>query len=262
MNLRTPSRLHQHAVLARRRIVGGALLALGAVAGCDGDAMTVGTPPSPVQTSSAIQPGDVYTGYVERWQFASGSDRLSLTFTSPTAGTVWFGAPPDASEAELEPAVGYPAWARSLIGQPGVPSEILHRESERFLFTMRDVSFEAERVRFTIDFHEIWGKWCTLQQSHPQFGPQEYRCAPPRTVALSSGCGFYETDPDDKFGTPILGAPLDCGFINLCKADACTCDATSCRASLGKRILHFDMRLDGRKVDGSTELGNLRLEKQ
>lgn len=265
----TEQRSLDRSTVARLVLTGAAVFCIAATQACDGEMVTVGLPPGVTQTSARIQAGDVYAGYVERFRFASGSDRVSLTFASPTTGTLWLGAAPDGTEPPVDPTTNWPAWM-----DPSQGFDMATR-AERILFAMHDVSYDDTRLRFTIDLGETWIAWCAAQHSIPQYPSvdgveQTYSCTPPNSIAeiqgTSSKCAAYDRIDDfsPNAPRPMMIAPLDCGHIMMCHpvVGVCSCDASGCGPRLGVNELHFDMRLDGGKGDGSAELGNIRLVKQ
>lgn len=194
---------------------------------CDGEEMTVGTEPArtPV-VEETFQPGEVWSGYVE-----NGPDPVTVTFSTPTEGTLVFGAPPAGPQ---------------VVDPDGGPPDYVHLES--FAFTLRDAARDGERLRFVIDQHEILKQWCEAQTPYPS--PTEasfYLCAP-------AGLGETERPPG---GGCIVQRPegpvaVNCDKLEFCLGlpSICGCDANGCRIEQNN-FIRFDMRIDGRTADGS-----------
>lgn len=234
-------------------ITRNALLALGLTIGalaCEGETMTVGDEPASGTNSSGFKAGQIWTGYVENFRFPSGSDRVSIAFTSPTTGFVTLGEPPTGAEV-IDPDVGYPA----TLYNPRNFDFALRNHAERFAFTLREGVREGARLRFSIDVREMLKPWCAAQTSYPlesSDGHIWYKCLPSTgpTYIGDDGC----RNGDD---------PVDCGKLKMCHYyEICTCTATSCEVPPGEDLVQFDMRVNGAAAEGSSDLGRIHLEKQ
>ena len=123
---------------------------------------------------SSLGAREAWTGYLENYQFASGSDAIALSFaTDPTGivlGTVTLGAgspPPPATDPEAVYPPGYTRFS-------GI--------TEGFPFTMAQGTLIGSRLRFTIWVTEVWSGWCALQTPIPG-SPW---CVPYRVYASTS----------------------------------------------------------------------------
>jgi hypothetical protein len=168
------------------------------------------------QTSGTTGAAQSWTGYVENYQFGSGSDRIKLVFTADAngqiAGTVTFGngiAPPPATD----PDVGYPP---GLNGTTTMPGEYLEGPA----FTIKSGSLQSNRLRFTIDPIELWTGWCALQT--PVDGSSI--CVP------NWGGSSNATHTDCKLVDPSgAEVPIDCVKWDLCLMSMiCLCSPTGC----------------------------------
>ncbi|MBX3207161.1 MAG: hypothetical protein KF764_19090 [Labilithrix sp.] len=225
-----------------------------AIAACDGEVMTVGSEPAAGTSSSSFDAGQVWTGYVEGYRFASGSDRISIAFTTPTSGTVTLGTPPTGSEV-IDPEVGYPA---SRYAPMNIRPELRHH-AERFAFTLREGSREGARLRFNVDVREMLTPWCAAQtttHASQNAGSTWYSCMPNKAHSRSADtCSLHDT-PQDSI-------PVDCGKLDMClDGQTCTCDATRCWLAEIEDLLHFDVRVNGAEAHGSSDLGQIHLELQ
>jgi len=189
-----------------------------------------------------------WTGYIENYQFFSGSDAVRISFAADAAGrltgTVILGngTPPVAA---TDPNVGYPP---DLVSQHGgfdlaPPSYV----AEGYPYTMKNGTLSGQRLQFCVSLGELWKGWCALQ-----------------TPAGSSGACVMNTGfMVDPSGTCALrnpatnqyDMPVDCGKLMLCASGVCLCNAAtaSCAVNDGDVQLRFDvtMTTDGR-ADGST----------
>lgn len=231
------------------------------IAACDGDEANVG--PKPYE----FKPGETWTGYVEKFKFQSGSDRIWIAFTTPTTGTVTFGAPAVENEA-INPDIGYPVGL--VVKAQGIVD--LPKQAERFAFTMLDVSRDDVRLQFTVDLREIWTRWCAAQTPVPSSWGEGFGCIPvvyPPEVTFpadGSGCSFL-TAPESTNRTSV-----DCGKAALCAVmAACTCDAAHCERTrtdfavfdaAPPNVWEFDIRLTGGEGEGSSDPGRVYLTRQ
>lgn len=220
---------------------------------CKGDVMTVGENDAAVADEAYPQE---WSGYVEAKRFPSGSDRVMLTLTSPTTGTLFLGEGPPLEKA-TDPNAGYlvdllPLTAR---GSRGL---------ERFPFTLRNVAREGDRITFTIQPTEPWAEWCGMQTPTEERGL--YLCVPNRGHE-------YANLPDggqeclaltDEAGAEIDGGiPVSCGRLETC--NMCVCSANGCRnRDIPTRELSplFDFRVVEGRIEGTSAYGLVRLTRK
>ncbi len=211
-----------------------------AVAAADGAAADGGMP-------------TVWTGYLENYQLQpSGSDHVTITFTSETTGTVFFGDPP-ALAPPTDPDVGYPPGVK--LAGPG--SVDRGRPQEKFAFTIQNEIRADARITFNIAPDEVWDAWCRLQQSYPLYtdpdasAPFEYACLPLTGYSTVNGECFLG-DPSTDGGSQH---PIDCGKLTLCYLmdRVCRCTATACNADTGGSgvKLRFDLQVTADGLNGS-----------
>lgn len=195
-----------------------------------------------------------WTGYIENYKFASGSDAVRIAYTSDASGnvvgTVTLGAgspPPPATD----PNVGYPADIGSVDGPP-VPRSYV---AEGYRYTMRNVMFSARRMQFSVAFWELWQGWCALQTPVPPQGScDEPVC--PGTCLPNWGSMISADHMHCAQLNPATNQyePVDCGKLALCQFGmACTCDPTTCSVRDQGIQLTFDVSVstDGAFADGS-----------
>jgi hypothetical protein len=266
---------------ARPGWIGLALAGL-TLAACDGDRMTVGTPPAPVEVPDArIEPGDTWTGYVESFHFASGSDRVTLAFSSPTSGTLLFG---EASPNPPDPAA-YSMWARKVlvgeippdvIGTPngtevinygnelsaypeGEAIRLVARFYEGFHFTLRDAAFDGARLAFRISLHEAWSTWCS---SRPPHCDGVVRLGEP--VDKPCGCTGRSDPAYDTYEAVCYGLSSTGPALRVCQCSPARCEVDlrdPTNFSVDLFHLRFDLRIRGQEMTGTSEIGEILVEK-
>jgi hypothetical protein len=203
----------------------------------------------------ATGPAQSWTGWVENYQFPSGSDAIKLSFTSDSAGQIvghvilGSGTPPPPA---TDPNVGYPL---GFNGQGFLSSTI-----EGFWFSMVAGSYTGNRLSFGMDETELWAGWCALQ-TPPVDGSA--RCLP-------SWGGFMDSDGTHCGQTGPNGETIivDCGKLALCSdisllgGGVCSCTPTGCsyRQDDGE-TMHFDLAVSGGIASGGSPFGNVHLTK-
>jgi hypothetical protein len=191
--------------------------------------------------ASPLGATQMWTGYLENFQFPSGSDVVRLSFaTDPTGdvvvGTVTFGAgspPPPATD----PDTRYP---------PGPTQISTTTVVEGFPYTIARGTLTASRLRFTIWETEVWTMWCALQTPVPN-SPW---CLPNEGASIAGPDLCYQT------------VQVNCDKLTLCLGGVCACTGAGCVVSYFGGV-EFDMALSLNGADGSItgQLGdhNIRL---
>jgi cysteine-rich repeat protein len=192
----------------------------------------------PAATGPLSQGPTSWTGYIENYQFPSGSDVIRFTSTVDSAGqvkvTVFLGSgtpPPPATD----PNVGYPP------GLDPLPSNIGYWV-EGFAYTMTSGTFQAQRLRFTIYSYQPWSGWCALQK--PISGSD--MCIPNWSGDCSQGPCIFQN--------PATGQTIqvDARKAELCMDHVCTCSTTACVYNTNSgTTASFDLAVAGRDADGS-----------
>jgi hypothetical protein len=215
---------------------------------------------TPVATVNGVDASALigtWNGYVESFQFQSGTDLLVMQFQSQDggvlAGTVTFGSgppPPPATDGN----VGYP---------PGISQFALATSVspwEGFVYTAIDLMYDGTRLQLGVAEGELWNHWCpllTVYGQGPDGGGPPYGCLP--------NWGFTD-DPlpdasDCSQPDPLTGqnVPVDCGKLDLCAvgASVCTCSASGCIADLTTPGPTLDMQLGSNRLDGSIVLSGV-----
>lgn len=201
-----------------------------------------GSPPVPdARLLGPLGPAESWTGYVENYQFAFGSDaiKLSLAYdpSGQVAGTVIFGngtPPPPATD----PNVGYP---------PGFgSSSFLVLPTEGFSYSIVTGNLTSNRLRFSVNALEPWAGWCALQPA-PTDGSD--MCLP-NWGGYGGPDGCWQTSPS---GTKVM---VDCGKMKLCISDrVCACSPAGCLAN--DSPVAFDVFVANGTASGSVAGGML-----
>jgi hypothetical protein len=192
-----------------------------------------------------------WTGYVESYQFPSGSDAIVLSFSAPSggspSGTIVFGQgspppPPTDGDAGYSP--------NGAMGN-AIPTSI----TEGFVYTVLSSSFDGSRLRLGVESREPYSPWCALQTSYSwSANACTFGCLPnwPAMGGASPSATSILDNPD---GGPNL--VVSTGQFTLCEFPygVCDCDPTSCTVRLDQPNWTFDMQFTSGHLDGSGVLG-------
>jgi hypothetical protein len=176
-----------------------------------------------------------WTGSLESYQFASGSNAVTVSFATDPSGvvvgtvTLGSGSPPPPA---TDPNATYP---------PGASQVLPNTVVEGFPYTIARGTLAGSRLGFTIWETEVWSGWCALQTPNP-YNPS---CLPYGTSCESdAGCSY----PD-----PLTGDPVSIGSakVTLCNRDVCVCTSGVCGSSFWYGAIEFDVALSGTAGSGS-----------
>jgi hypothetical protein len=241
-----------------RHVLGGLGGAAGSGESIDGqrpviDAGPDGTTDGAVglRDGAIVTPVESWTGYIESYQFPSGSDAVKIAFASDAAGnligtvTLGRGTPPP---PPTNPNVGYPA---DLLGSPQDLTSARSYIAEGFSYSMRAGTIAGARLRFAVGTWELWTDWCTLQTPAPPSGPcQDPVCKTaciPNTGYMSgpNGCGLFNPATNQY-------EPIDCGKLALCGlAAACLCVPSGCAVNDDGNQISFDLTITNGVASGT-----------
>jgi len=195
-----------------------------------------------------------WDGYAEAFQFEDGTDRVRVTISLDGHGTVQVGDWP-LTPPPTDPSVGYPAapwkwntvWGR--VGEELKPG---------FRFEISQTRVDTARLRFGVDYHDMYREWCAMQSSHPMAPAGETStCLPDwyNTVPSDDGTSCAVTD---GLGQPVSG--VDCVQVLVCQIPnptwLCPCDAGGCAVpspANGIAPIQIDgaLEMDGRQFVGT-----------
>ena len=180
-----------------------------------------------------------WTGYIENYQFADGSENVRFTFaadsTGQAVGTAVFGSGTPPAPA-TDPNVGYPP---GLMAGQGPGNWI-----QGFSYSMTNGKLASNRLRFTLLNFELWSGWCALQTPLDDSG----MCVPNGSAACVNGkCTITN---------PVNGQTItvDYGKMELCSMGwVCLCSTTTCVANLtgSGPAVSFDLVISGTDASGS-----------
>lgn len=220
------------------------------IGGGDPNASGGGSSPGDEGSSEAALLVARWEGYVENFQFRSGSDAIRIDIDSVAGGeihgSVRFGTGPSLSPP-TDPHVGYPPSADPL---PHYDTTLPY---EGFDFTMLGAQLTERRLRFSIDPRELWTGWCELQTSYRLVPDADaYSCIPNESTTFSSVC--------------LLGTqPADCGYLDLCKWMVCDCGESGCTVD-ARPSIDFDFVVEPQAANGSMSrdgiISNVRLTRE
>ena len=227
----------------QRLAAGGMLLGLLAVSGCNTGVTSLGG-------GSEAGPVVTWQGYIENFQFRSGSDTAELTMEPHPGGAltghIRFGT--DVLPPVTNPDVFYPESGADAAAAPGFqPTDgwDVYLPYEGFDFTVLQPELTADRLRFAIDPREIWQSWCELQSPHPYpSAPSGFRCVYGASTANYTDGTCSQEDPITH-----MDVAMDCGRIYLC-GSVCECTADACSYTSEPKI-YFDLLVAGERADGS-----------
>jgi len=211
-----------------------------------------GTPPrndaGPAATGPLSQGPTSWTGYIENYQFPSGSDVIRFTSTVDASGqvmvTVFLGDGPPPPPA-TDPRVGYPPALRTLAMNDMMPLDAYYW-AEGFAYSMASGTFSGQRLRFTIKNFQLWSGWCALQKPVDDSG----MCLPESWPAASCDESHQCSLMNYATGQVIQ---VDLAAFNLCLSyRVCACSTTACDSDPNSgTTASFDVAVTGSAADGS-----------
>lgn len=274
---------------------GGSLATL-ALAACSGDAVDLGdgrlggddvllaAAPSHapgvdddliVAREALIPFAGAWQGYIEAYQFRSGSDRVRLTIDQQGAGKLILGegalpAPPlsAAEPFDLGPAIfdPYPDVETGRM----VYTELEIFPWEGFAYDVQWLAVEPERIRLSVDVNEVFAPACALQtplaQTRVVADGAEYGCLPDTGADYITAQGCFIGGQLRGLSVARAGNPVSCSQQMLCR-EVCVCDAQSCsprkdrsyRFTFDAGLRESGARLEGSLAQGVDPLSTVRL---
>ncbi|HMF40398.1 MAG TPA: hypothetical protein VKQ32_06880 [Polyangia bacterium] len=201
-----------------------------------------------------LGPSTSWTGYVENYQFPSGSDVVKIAFASDDAGQVvgtvilGNGTPPPPA---TDPNVGYPP-GYGAPQQPVIVGPPAGYIAEGYAYSMRNGTLVGSRLRFGVSLTDLWQGWCALQT--PVAGSSS--CLPNwGGMSSPSGCALLNPATNQY-------VPVDCGKFDLCFLGMiCRCDASGCQVQDYGISDMFDVSINNDRADGSMDTHNVHFTK-
>jgi hypothetical protein len=180
--------------------------------GADASAVTPAPNAPDARVLGTLGPVESWTGYLENYQLVIGSDSVRLSFAydsaGQVAGTVIFGEGTPPAPA-TDPSVGYPPGASGFDF-----GNMLTAPLVGFPYSIREGSYTSNRLRFAVDFVELWADWCALQPPQTNGSPT---CGP-NGFTQASRIGGTDGQPCIETITTTDGKKeqYECGKFDLC----------------------------------------------
>jgi hypothetical protein len=201
------------------------------------------------------QAAGTWTGHLENFTFASGSDAIEISISvaadGTTSGHITLGTGP-VPPPPTDPNVGWPADLTS-----DDASAKIYPALEGFPYNADSIHWEADRLKFVIDRYSPWQAWCQLQTEvfPSSAGGTGYACAPDGYfVRDDQGNCIVAATSDATTGTPVNCVK----YFPLCVGTPaiCACNAGGCSATHAPDV-SFDIALRNGEGDGSTTLKDM-----
>jgi hypothetical protein len=208
-----------------------------------------------------------WSGYIENYNFPSGSDAIGLTLDvaydagglGAVGGTVLFGGLP-LLPAPTDPNLGWP------------PNDLTSDVPlEHFPFTVENATLSGAALGLSLNEHELFAQWCTLQThtfpwpGFPNTPIATYSCLPPAggpDPNLPGPVVCQYLDPTTNRHTRV-----DCGKLFRCErigawsqgplpasapTSPCTCSAIGCRPMHEPHdSVSFALKIARDRIDGT-----------
>lgn len=241
--------------IARRSILPASLV-LGA---CSSDPVDLGDGRLGVDRSALASYADVWEGYVEAYQFQSGSDRVRLSLDRDGQGTLSFGVGEPLPQP-TDPDAAFP-FERSLDSSGYFSFRGPLAPIEGFDYRVSGALVEDERLRAASLASQIFDAACALQtpvevvQLSAEIRPDGSSAPVPPVPMPVSGSGYaclselgFSEGPPGSCYTGISGQPVSCSKALLC-SNYCECTAQTCSARADA-----ELRLDAALNDAGDRL--------
>ncbi|HJX53152.1 MAG TPA: hypothetical protein VJ801_10335 [Polyangia bacterium] len=189
-----------------------------------------------------------WTGYVEDYQFPSGSSAIWLAFSADSsgrvAGMVFLGQGPPPPRPG-DPNVGYPPDYSVVV--KNAPSGLYWAEGFAYSMVRGQSAFSG--LEFSIQNNEFWSAWCALQTSVDASGTCLPNWQGAHIVGANGGADqCYQQDPANGRRTVV-----DCGKYDLCITNSvCMCSTTPCVYDPnGMNVATFSLALPNNAATGT-----------
>jgi hypothetical protein len=189
----------------------------------------------------AQESSGVWTGYIENFNFPSGSDAISISLSvagDVVSGQVVFGDPATPVDS-VDPSSSY---GTRPDGPPADPSAGEPDYKEGFAYQARDIRWENRRLKLAVNLSDAWKTRC---DAIPPLtvGGQTFICPTSWSYLYMEGCKLVD------------GTPIDCALLGPCNGISgpghCSCNVTECHPNGG--IVYLDIALRDNIGDGSEQ---------
>ena len=135
-----------------------------ATSACSQGPVTIGDQQSVQKKSGLAAYTAEWQGYIQAHTFSDGADNVSISINEAGTGTLKLGdkallSTPTDPNAKFPPDFPACQYCGVVSALPDVRDD--------FLFTLKDVRVETERLRADATNKEVYQAWCKLQTSHP-----------------------------------------------------------------------------------------------
>jgi hypothetical protein len=223
------------------------------LAACSADAVDLGDGRLGIDRNALESYAAVWEGYVEAYEFGSGSDRIRLVLDEQGNGTFTFGeGEPLPEPTDPDEAFPFERFVNPVDGSPAyVPIPL-----EGFDYTVSGALVEDERLRASSAVNEVFDSACALQTPIP-VDPQSRAMGYPDYACMPEYPFGYNEESAGGCSTGRSQLPLSCAKAQLCNSSYCACTATACGANAEEQ-LRLDAALNdaGDRLEG-TLLGRL-----
>jgi hypothetical protein len=239
-----------------------ASLVLGA---CSADPVDLGDGRLGVDRSALESYAAVWEGYVEAYEFRSGSDQVRLVLDERGNGTITFGdGEPLPEPTDPDDAFPFERFFDPELGGLNVPTP-----AEGHPYAVANALVEDERLRTTSSMNDIYSSACAIQapvavnhERDAEFEPISENSGgalyPRGSTAETSafacveevGYHFNQDLSACYMGTSLT--PISCSKAQLCNS-LCECSETACMPKLHESPFSFDAALNdtGDRLEGT-----------
>jgi hypothetical protein len=231
------------------------------LAACSSDPVDLGDGRLGIDRNALESYAAVWQGYVEAYEFRSGSDQVRLVLDEQGNGSITFGdGEPLPVPTDPDDAFPFDRFDDEL----GVPNP-----AEGFPYTVANALVEDERLRTTLSMNDIYSPACAIQtpvavnhQHDAEFEPNNQdgwgALYPAGSLARTSAyacveeVGFHFNQDYSACYMGTSRTPISCSRANLCN-QLCECSETACTPKLYENPLRFDAALNdtGDRLEGT-----------
>jgi hypothetical protein len=241
--------------MVRRAVLPAALL----LGGCSADPVDLGDGRLGIDRNALESYAAVWEGYVEAYEFGSGSDRVRLVLDEHGDGTITFGVGEPLPEP-TDPDAAFP-FERFFDASGGVniPTPV-----EGSPYVVAQALVEDERLRATLPTDHIYDSACAIQtpvavnhERDQEFAPLGEsgsgalfpRAGVPYACVAELG---YNFNADGACFMGTSRTPISCTRAQLCNLQ-CECSATACAPRPSESELRLDAALNdaGDRLEGT-----------
>jgi hypothetical protein len=230
------------------------------LAACSADAVDLGDGRLGIDRNALESYAAVWEGYVEAYEFGSGSDRIRLVLDEQGNGSFTFGdGEPLPPPSDPDDAFPFARFIDAEIGGVNLPTPV-----EGPPYAVASAVVEDERLRASSSTNHIYDSACAIQTPVPVNHERDAEFE----AVLEGGWGAYypqgnapyacvtelgyHFNPDGEcfMGTSLT--PITCSRAELCNLH-CDCSESACVSRPSERALRLDAALNdaGDRLEGT-----------